>query len=209
MSIDAYLTGTSPSPHFLHLAPPRRCRIAILGHRYGRHRPRAAARSRPGARPRPDAHPRPAGRRQVSHARWPDCLMDRIEDILTSDVHVIVELIGGISPPAEWIRNPRCGGASRLAAEQAGDGPRLFAADAGSAPGPPVEVRGSGRRRDADRGGPGVHRICVTRITAILNGTSNSARRTRTGCTLAAARTRAHAALPRRIRRPTSTVDAR
>lgn len=35
-----------------------------------------------------------------SGVRW----TDRFEDILTADVHVVVEVIGGVSPAAEWMR---------------------------------------------------------------------------------------------------------
>ena len=198
MSIDAYLTsGSSPSPHFLHpasvVAPPRRCRIAILGLGTVGTALARRLRQRPGARPRPDAHPRPAGRRQASHARRPRS--SGRPDSKTSSPPTSTSSSSSLAASrlaAEWIECRTAAGKSvvtankqvmarfgasllTLAARQ-GRQLRFEAAVGGAMP----IVRALGDGLSGDR---------VTRITAILNGTSNSvlSDMDRTGCTLAAA----------------------
>jgi homoserine dehydrogenase len=197
MSIDAYLTsGSSPSPHFLHPAavvpPPRRCRIAILGlGTVGTSLARRLVhRQVPGLDLTHILDRRADDKRHT--LRGPIVWTTRFEDILTSDVDVIVELIGGISPPAEWIEAAlrrgksvvtankqviaRFGASLLTLAARQGRQLRFEAAVGGAMP----IVRALGDGLAGDR---------VTRITAILNGTSNAvlSDMDRTGCTLAAA----------------------
>jgi homoserine dehydrogenase len=106
------------------------------------------------------------------HVRW----TPRIEDVLRSDVDLIVETVGGVDPASDWIRDALLAGKSVVTANKqviARDGARLLAL--------------AGRqdrqlRFEAAVGGvmPIVRAINglagdrITRIVAILNGTTNA-----------------------------------
>jgi homoserine dehydrogenase len=119
---------------------------------------------------------------------WTTC----VDDLLTSDVDVIVEAIGGIEPAAEWIRAALAAGKSVVTANKqvvAVHGPALLAL---------AERQGRQLRFEAAVGGamPIVRAIadglagdCITRIVAILNGTTNAvlSRMEATGCSFEAA----------------------
>jgi len=107
-----------------------------------------------------------------SPVRW----TERIEDVLTDDVDVVVELIGGRAPAEEWIRRALEAGKSVVTANKqviAHAGPELLdvAARSGSrvrfeaavAGGVPV-VRAIEHGLAGDR---------LTRVAGILNGTCN------------------------------------
>jgi homoserine dehydrogenase len=116
----------------------------------------------------------------------------RFDDLLTSDVDVIVEAVGGIDPAAEWIRAALAVGKSVVTANKqvmALHGPSLLTF---------AERQGRQLRFEAAVGGamPIVRAIGdgligdhITRIVAILNGTTNAivSRMEATGCTLEAA----------------------
>jgi len=115
-----------------------------------------------------------------------------VDEVLESDVDVIVEAIGGVEPAADWIRAALLAGKSvvtankqvvarqgasllKLAARQ-GRQLRFEAAVGGAMP----IVRAIGEGLAGDR---------ITRLVAILNGTTNAvlSRMEATGCTLDAA----------------------
>lgn len=114
---------------------------------------------------------------------------DRFDDILASDADILVEAIGGIEPAAAWIRAALLAGKSVVTANKqvmAHHGPALqllaarqgrqlrFEAAVGGAM-PIVRAVGGGLAGDR-----------ITRIVAILNGTSNAvlSRMEATGCTI-------------------------
>jgi homoserine dehydrogenase len=114
----------------------------------------------------------------------------RFEDVLASDVDVIVEAIGGIEPAAEWIRAALLAGKSVVTAN------KQVIAHHGAALLQLAERQGRQLRFEAAVGGamPIVRAVSdglagdrLTRIVAILNGTSNAilSRMEATGCTLA------------------------
>ena len=115
-----------------------------------------------------------------------------VDDVLESDADVIVEAIGGVEPAADWIRAALLAGKSvvtankqvvarhgasllKIAARQ-GRQLRFEAAVGGAMP----IVRAIGEGLAGDR---------LTRVTAILNGTTNAvlSQMEATGCTLDAA----------------------
>jgi homoserine dehydrogenase len=126
------------------------------------------------------------------------CWTTQIDDILSSDVDIVVEAIGGIEPAAEWIRRALKAGKSVVTANKqviAQHGPSLLAL---------AERQGRQLRFEAAVGGamPIVRAISdglagdrLIRIVAILNGTSNAvlSRMDATGCTLPRALTEAQA----------------
>jgi homoserine dehydrogenase len=129
-----------------------------------------------------DAHPDLAG------VRW----TTSIDDVLASDVDIVVEAIGGFDPAAGWIRDALRAGKSVVTANKqvvARDGLRLltlasrqgrqlrFEAAVGAAM-PVVRAIGDGLAGDR-----------LTRLDAILNGTTNAVLSTMeaTGCALATA----------------------
>jgi homoserine dehydrogenase len=114
----------------------------------------------------------------------------RFEDVLASDADVIVEAIGGIEPAAEWIRAALLAGKSVVTAN------KQVIAHHGTALLQLAERQGRQLRFEAAVGGamPIVRAVSdglagdrLTRIVAILNGTSNAvlSRMEATGCTLA------------------------
>jgi homoserine dehydrogenase len=116
----------------------------------------------------------------------------RVDDVLGSDADVVVEAIGGIEPAGEWIRAALAAGKSVVTANKqviAYHGPSLLAL---------AERQGRQLRFEAAVGGamPIVRAISdslagdrLTRIVAVLNGTSNAvlSRMETTGCAMAAA----------------------
>jgi homoserine dehydrogenase len=116
----------------------------------------------------------------------------RYDDVLTSDVDVIVEAVGGADPAAEWIRDALAVGKSVVTANKqaiAFHGPSLLRF---------AERQGRQLRFEAAVGGamPIVRAIGdgltgdhITRIVAILNGTTNAvlSRMEETGCAFEAA----------------------
>ena len=114
---------------------------------------------------------------------------DRVEDVLYGDADVVVEAIGGIDPAAEWIRASLAAGKSVVTANKqvvARDGAQLLTLAArqgrqlrfeGAVGGAMPIVRAIGDGLAGDR---------ITRIVAILNGTTNDvlSRMEETGCTL-------------------------
>ena len=113
----------------------------------------------------------------------------RIEDILSSDADIVVESIGGVEPAAEWMRAALLRGKSVVTANKqviSRHGPSLLAL---------AERQGRQIRFEAAVGGamPIVRAVSdglagdrLTRIVAILNGTSNAvlSRMEATGCTV-------------------------
>ena len=102
---------------------------------------------------------------------------ERVEDVLRSDVDVVIEVLGGVDPAGEWIREALLAGKSvvtankqvvahrgadlwRLAARQG----RQFRFEAAVGGAMPI-VRAIGEGLAGDR---------ITRIVAILNGTTNA-----------------------------------
>jgi homoserine dehydrogenase len=129
-----------------------------------------------------------AGARDIGGAdrtRW----TSSIDDVLRSDVDIVVEALGGVDPAAEWIRAALAAGKSVVTANKqvvARHGPSLWhlaarqgrqfrfeAAVGGAVP----IVRGIADGLAGDR---------LTRIVAILNGTTNDilSRMESRGCTL-------------------------
>jgi len=193
MTVDPFHTsGTSPSfdPRI------RACRVAVLGcGTVGS----AVARRLAGAEPtdglalthildRRASTKRDAFTAEFRRARsiaW----TTRFEDILSSDADIIVEAIGGLEPAADWIRAALNAGKSVVTANKqviAHDGPSLLAL---------AERQGRQLRFEAAVGGamPIVRAVSeglagdrLTRIVAILNGTSNAvlAEMEATGCSM-------------------------
>jgi homoserine dehydrogenase len=138
-------------------------------------------------------------RSELKRTLWPETpgasrlvWTTRFDDVLTSDVDVIVEAVGGVDPAAEWIRAALAVGKSVVTANKqviALHGPSLlrfaerqgrqlrFEAAVGGAM--PI-VRAIGDGLTGDR---------ITRIVAILNGTTNAvlSRMEETGCSFEAA----------------------
>jgi len=167
-----HFSGTSPTP----------CRIAILG--FGTVGSAVARRLA-----RNDLHALSLThicdrRAETKQALWSDVVdpsrtvwTTSVDDVLTSDVDVIVETIGGVEPPAEWIRAALASGKSVVTANKqviAIHGPSLVTL---------AERQGRQLRFEAAVGGamPIVRAIGdglagdrITRIVAILNGTTNA-----------------------------------
>src|SRR5439155_16014005 len=114
---------------------------------------------------------------------------DRVEDVLQSDADVVVEAIGGVDPAAGWIHAALAAGKSVVTANKqvvARDGAALLSFAArqgrqlrfeGAVGGAMPIVRAIGDGLAGDR---------ITRIVAILNGTTNAvlSQMEETGCTL-------------------------
>jgi len=199
MSLDSFHTsGTSPA--FARSSEP--CRVAVLG--FGTVGAAIAARLA-GEDPvdglelthildrrafaKRDAlaqgHDAPSRRLLAAPIAW----TTRVDDVLTSDVDVVVEAIGGIEPAAGWIRAALAAGKSVVTANKqviAYHGPALLALAA---------RQGRQLRFEAAVGGamPIVRAISdglagdrLTRIVAVLNGTSNVvlSRMETTDCTM-------------------------
>ena len=198
---------------------PARCRVGILG--FGtvgvRRRPPA---HRPRLAPHPPAHthlrsPRPREARPAARtARQPLAWTDRFDDLLTSDVDIVVEAVVGAEPAVDYVRAALLAGKSVVTANKqviAHHGPALltlaerqgrqlrFEAAVGGAM-PIVRALGDGLAGDrvtADRRDPERHQ----QRRAVADGRDRAARSTRRSPT------RARAATRRRIRRPISTAS--
>ena len=127
---------------------------------------------------------------------------DRFDDLLASDVDVIVESIGGIEPASEWIRAALAAGKSVVTANKqviASDGPALLALAARQGRQLRFEAAVGGAMPIVRALGEGLAGDCLTRIVAILNGTTNAvlSRMESAGCSfdsaLADARARGYA----------------
>jgi homoserine dehydrogenase len=182
MSVDSFFlaSGNSPGPF-----PPTRCRVALLG--FGTVGSAIAARlagsdpvdalelthildRRAFAKRDALAASRAALR---GHITW----TTNIGDILASNADIVVEAIGGIEPATEWIRAALVAGKSVVTANKqviAHHGPSLLQL---------AERQGRQLRFEAAVGGsiPIVRAVSdglagdrLTRIVAILNGTSNA-----------------------------------
>ena len=80
------------------------------------------------------------------HIRW----TENIDEVLSSDVDVVVELIGGLEPAGEWIRKALRAGKSVVTANKlliADRGPQLL--ELAERDGPANRVRSIGRRRNS------------------------------------------------------------
>jgi homoserine dehydrogenase len=113
----------------------------------------------------------------------------RIEDVLSSDVDLVVEVLGGVVPARDWIRSALLAGKSVVTAN------KQVMAHHGAALSTLAARQGRQLRFEAAVGGamPIVRAIGdglagdrLTRITAILNGTTNAvlSRMDATGCSV-------------------------
>src|SRR5438093_1854243 len=196
MSVDSFFlaSGNSPGPCFF---PATRCRVAVLG--FGTVGSAVAARL---------AGPDPVDGLELTHildrrasAKRDELAASRaalrgnilwttnVGDILASNADIVVEAIGGIEPATEWIRAALVAGKSVVTANKqviAHHGPSLLQL---------AERQGRQLRFEAAVGGsmPIVRAVSdglagdrLTRIVAILNGTSNAvlSRMEATGCTV-------------------------
>jgi homoserine dehydrogenase len=197
MSIDSFHTsGHSPGPDFdkptAVFPTASRCRVGLLG--FGTVGSAVARRLASHAVRGLDLTHIFDRRAHQKHnrlpSREPDRIVwtDRIDDVLTSDVDVVVEAIGGIEPAAEWTRAALLAGKSVVTANKqlvARHGPALRTLAA---------RQGRQLRFEAAVGGAmpivraveGLAGDRVTRIVAILNGTTNAvlSRMEATGCTM-------------------------
>jgi homoserine dehydrogenase len=131
---------------------------------------------------------------------WTTC----IEDVLQSDADIVVEAIGGIEPAAEWIRAALAAGKSVVTANKqvmARHGAPLLTLAARQGRQLRFEAAVGGAMPIVRTIGDGLAGDRITRIVAILNGTTNAvlSRMEATGCSigdaLADARTRGLAEL--------------
>ena len=193
MSVDSFLaSGNSPGS----FSPPR-CRVAVLGcGTVGS----AIATRLAGAEPVEGlelthifdrrAFAKRDTLRDVSLAARVNIIWTtRIDDVLAGDADIVVEAIGGIEPAAEWIRAALVAGKSVVTANKqviAQHGPPLLQL---------AERQGRQLRFEAAVGGamPIVRAVSdglagdrLTRVVAIVNGTSNAvlSRMEATGCTV-------------------------
>ena len=136
-----------------------------------------------------------------------------IDEVLHSDVDIVVEAIGGVEPAAGWIARGAARGKVGGHRQQAGDrAPWRRAADARRRQGRQLrfEAAVGGAMPIVRAVGEGLAGDRITRLVAILNGTTNAvlSRMDATGCSLdaalrdARARGYAEADPVRRSRRP-------
>ena len=116
----------------------------------------------------------------------------RIDDILRSDADVIVEAIGGVEPAADWIRAALLAGKSVVTANKqviARHGASLLTLAARQGRQLRFEAAVGGAMPIVRAIGDGLAGDRITRITAILNGTTNAvlSRMEATGCSLESA----------------------
>jgi homoserine dehydrogenase len=101
----------------------------------------------------------------------------RFDDLLASDVDVIVETIGGVEPAGQWIRAALAAGKSVVTANKqvvASEGPSLLALAARQGRQLRFEAAVGGAMPIVRAIGDGLSGDCITRIVAILNGTTNA-----------------------------------
>ena len=114
---------------------------------------------------------------------------ERFEDVLEGDVDVIIEAIGGLEPAAAWIFAALAAGKSVVTANKqviARQGPALLAFAARQGCQLRFEAAVGGAMPIVRAIGDGLAGDRITRIVAILNGTTNAVltRMDETGCTL-------------------------
>src|SRR5262245_9645010 len=114
---------------------------------------------------------------------------DRIDDVLQSDADVVVEAIGGVDPASEWIRAALAVGQSVVTANKqviARDGAALLAFAARQGRQLRFEAAVGGAMPIVRAIGDGLAGDRITRIVAILNGTTNAvlSQMEESGCTL-------------------------
>ena len=186
MSIESFQTsGTSPS----------RCRIGLLG--FGTVGSALALRLASIDSPRElqlthildrRADAKRAARPEFAHVRW----TADIDELLASDVDIVVEAIGGVDPAADWTRDALRAGKSVVTANKqvvARDGLRLLALASRQGRQLRFEAAVGGAMPVVRAIGDGLAGDRITRIDAILNGTTNAVLSTMesTGCALASA----------------------
>lgn len=115
-----------------------------------------------------------------------------VGDLLRSDVHVIVEAVGGVEPAAAWIREALLAGKSVVTANKqviAREGPPLLVLAARQGRQLRFEAAVGGAMPIVRAIGDGLAGDRLRRIVAILNGTTNAvlSRMDATGCSLEAA----------------------
>jgi homoserine dehydrogenase len=194
MSVDSFFLASGNSPGFF---PSTRCRVALLG--FGTVGAAIAARL---------AGPDPVDGLELTHildrrafakrdglaiSRTPlrghIVWTTRFDEVLESDADIVVEAIGGIEPAMAWIRAALVAGKSVVTAN------KQVIAHHGSALLQLAERQGRQLRFEAAVGGamPIVRAVSdglagdrLTRIVAILNGTSNAvlSRMDATDCTM-------------------------
>jgi homoserine dehydrogenase len=101
----------------------------------------------------------------------------RIEDVLESDADVVVELIGGVEPAAEWIRSALLAGKSVVTANKqvmARHGAALLTLAARQGRQLRFEAAVGGAMPIVRTIGDGLAGDRISRIDAILNGTTNA-----------------------------------
>jgi homoserine dehydrogenase len=114
---------------------------------------------------------------------------DRVEAVLHGEADVIVEAIGGLDPAADWIRAALAAGKSVVTANKqviARDGAALLAFASRQGRQLRFEAAVGGAMPIVRAIGDGLAGDRLTRIVAILNGTTNAvlSRMEETGCTL-------------------------
>jgi homoserine dehydrogenase len=121
-----------------------------------------------------------------------------VDDVLSSDADVIVETIGGFDPAADWIRRALLAGKSVVTANKqvvAREGQALLTLAARQGRQLRFEAAVGGAMPIVRAIGDGLAGDRLTRVVAILNGTTNAVLSTMeaTGCSLADALTQARA----------------
>ena len=112
-----------------------------------------------------------------------------VEDILESDVDIVVEAIGGVEPATDWIRRALSAGKSVVTANKqviARHGLDLWALAASQGRQLRFEAAVGGAMPIVRAINDGLAGDCITRIVAILNGTTNAvlSRMEAVGCSL-------------------------
>ena len=122
-------------------------------------------------------------RAELKQALWSERLglhtiwTTQFDDLLTSDADVIVETVGGVEPAADWIRAALLAGKSVVTANKqvmAVHGPGLLAIAARQGRQLRFEAAVGGAMPIVRGVGEGLAGDCITRIVAILNGTTNA-----------------------------------
>jgi homoserine dehydrogenase len=154
-----------------------RCRIALLG--FGTVGSAVARRltSGPGACQLTHVFDRRASSKQAALPAADVVWTTRIEDVLESAAEVIVETIGGIEPAAEWIRAALLAGKSVVTANKqvmARHGDALLTLAARQGRQLRFEAAVGGAMPIVRAIGDGLAGDRITRLDAILNGTTNA-----------------------------------
>ena len=178
---------------FVHIVPPSSsCRIAILG--FGTVGAAVARRlaGPDGVRGLELTHicdrradSKRGALREQSGVAW----TTSVDDVLSSDADVIVETIGGLDPAVDWIRRALLAGKSVVTANKqviARDGQALLTLAARQGRQLRFEAAVGGAMPIVRAIGDGLAGDRITRIVAILNGTTNAvlSRMEETGCAL-------------------------